>query len=94
MTIFGTLLPVPKTLPGSGPSAGVVAVRAVGADCAFQIRNGLGNDRLGDRKTFGRSRHAFPLHHGEKNMHITQFQPSPDPIRPIHSTPHTQMAIV
>ena len=28
--IFGTLLPVPNTLPGSGPIAGVVAVRAAG----------------------------------------------------------------
>src|SRR5260370_1375546 len=28
MAIFGTLLPVPKTLPGSGPIAAVVAVRA------------------------------------------------------------------
>ena len=30
IAIFGTFLPVPNTLPGSGPSAGVVAVRAVG----------------------------------------------------------------
>jgi hypothetical protein len=28
--IFGTDLPVPNTLPGSGPTGGVVAVRAVG----------------------------------------------------------------
>ena len=30
MAIFGTLLPVPNTLPGSAPIAGVVAVRAAG----------------------------------------------------------------
>ena len=30
MAILGTLLPVPNTLPGSGPTAGVVAVRAAG----------------------------------------------------------------
>ena len=30
MAIRGTFLPVPKTLPGDGPTAGVVAVRAAG----------------------------------------------------------------
>jgi len=30
MAILGMNLPVPKTLPGSGPSVGVVAVRAPG----------------------------------------------------------------
>ena len=30
MAICGRFLPVPKTLPGASPSAGVVAVRAVG----------------------------------------------------------------
>ena len=30
IAIRGTFLPVPKTLPGAGPTAGVVAVRAAG----------------------------------------------------------------
>ena len=30
IAIRGTFLPVPKTLPGKGPTAGVVAVRASG----------------------------------------------------------------
>ena len=30
IAISGTFLPVPNTLPGAGPTAGVVAVRAAG----------------------------------------------------------------
>ena len=34
IAISGTLLPCPKTLPGFGPTEGVVAVRAAAASCS------------------------------------------------------------
>jgi hypothetical protein len=41
-------------------------------------------NRMRDGEPAGRLRHAAPLHHGEKNMKVPQFDPVADAIRPLH----------
>src|SRR5262249_35209543 len=60
----------------------------------LHVGNRFGDHGLRHRELLSRLSHAAMLSHGYKDVEIAQLETMPNPISPLHDTPHREMTMM